>query len=164
MRASELMELRTGCRRSTRHGHDMVRYRLISKLTKGQPLGGTEEEWVVIEQVDQAVALAEQLTGDDRSDALVFGRFNFSIRYPWLRDWINGSAGQRLGLAPIPTGPVNLRMLRRTLAHELAYRPGGLLATKFALKHASVATTEGYSARPGGAPAPRRRQAARRHV
>jgi hypothetical protein len=42
-------------------------------------------------------------------------------------------------------------MLRRTLAHELAYRPGGLLAAKFALKHVSVATTEGYAARPGGA-------------
>ena len=42
-------------------------------------------------------------------------------------------------------------MLRRTLAHELAYRPGGLLAAKIALKHVSVATTEGYAARPGGA-------------
>ena len=41
----------------------------------------------------------------------------------------------------------------RTLAHELAYRPGGLLATKIALKHVSVATTEGYAARPGGAQA-----------
>ncbi len=42
-------------------------------------------------------------------------------------------------------------MLRRTLARELAYRPGGLLAAKIALKHVSVATTEGYAARPGGA-------------
>jgi hypothetical protein len=29
-------------------------------------------------------------------------------------------------------------MLRRTLAIELAYRPGGLLATKVHLKHISV--------------------------
>lgn len=153
MRTSELMELRTGCRRTTGHGQGTVRYRLISKLIKGQPLGGTGEEWIVVEQVDQAVALAEQLVGDDGPDALVFGRFNFNIRYPWLRDWINGPAGRRLGLTPIPDGPVNLRMLRRSLAHELAYRPGGLLATKIALKHVTVATIEGYSARPGGAQA-----------
>lgn len=44
-------------------------------------------------------------------------------------------------------------MLRRTLAIELAYRPGGLLAAKVHLKHVSVATTEGYAARPGGSQA-----------
>jgi len=66
---------------------------------------------------------------------------------------INGPAGQRLGLAPIPDGPVNLRMMRRCLAQEIAYRPGGLLAAKIHLKHVSAATTEGYSARPGGAQA-----------
>jgi hypothetical protein len=42
---------------------------------------------------------------------------------------------------------------RRTLAIELAYRPGGLLATKIHLRHVSVATAEGYAARPGGAQA-----------
>jgi hypothetical protein len=152
MRGSELMELRHGCRSSSRHGDGMNRYRIKSKLIKGQPLGGTSEEWVVIEAVHDAVGTAEQLSrligmqGD-----LVFGRFNFDLRYPWLRDWANGPAGQRLGLAPIPDGTVHLRMLRKTLAHELAYRPGGLLAAKFALKHVSVATTEGYAARPGGA-------------
>ena len=44
-------------------------------------------------------------------------------------------------------------MLRRTLSIELAYRPGGLLAAKLHLKHISVATTEGYASRPGGAQA-----------
>jgi integrase len=152
MRGSELMELRNGCRSTSRHGDGMTRYRIKSKLIKGQPLGGTSEEWVVIEAVHHAVGTAEQLSrligipGD-----LVFGRFCLDLRYPWLRDWANGPAGQRLGLAPIPDGTVNLRMLRRTLARELAYRPGGLLAAKIALKHVSVATTEGYAARPGGA-------------
>ena len=42
-------------------------------------------------------------------------------------------------------------MLRRKLAIELAYRPGGLLATKIYLHHVSTATTEGYASRPGGA-------------
>ncbi len=152
MRESELMELRHGCRSTSRHGDGMTRYRLKSKLVKGQPLGGTSEEWVVIETVYDAVGMAEQLSRLIGIPAdLVYGRFNFEIRCLWFRNWANGPAGQRLGLAPIPDGAVNLRMLRRTLARELAYRPGGLLAAKFALKHVSVATTEGYAARPGGA-------------
>jgi hypothetical protein len=152
MRESELMELRHGCRSTSRHGDGMTRCRIKSKLVKGQPLGGTSEEWVVIETVHDAVGMAEQLSRLIGIPAdLVFGRFNFEIRCRWFRDWANGPAGQRLGLAPIPDGPVNLRMLRRTMARELAYRPGGLLAAKFALKPVSVATTEGYAARPGGA-------------
>jgi integrase len=153
MRASELMELRSGCRRTTRHGPDLVRYRLISKVIKGQPIGGVDDEWVVVEQVDQAVAIAEQLGSGDSANALVFGRFAFDMRYGKFRDWVNGPAAQRLGLAPIPEGVVTMRMLRRTLAVEMAYRPGGLFATKIALKHVTVATTEGYAARPGGAQA-----------
>ena len=152
MRGSELMELRHGCRSTTQHGNGLTRCRLTSKLIKGQPLGGTEEQWVVIEAVHDAIGLAEQLSHYTRTrDDLIFGRFNFDLRYPWLRAWVNGPAGQRLGLTPIPGSSINLRMLRRTLAHELAYRPGGLLAAKIALKHVSVATTEGYAARPGGA-------------
>ena len=65
---------------------------------------------------------------------------------------MNGS-GQRLGLALIPAGKVTPQALRRTLALQLAHRPGGLLAAKIHLKHVSVATTEGYAARPGGAQA-----------
>jgi hypothetical protein len=152
MRESELMELRHGCRSITRHGDGMTRYRVKSKLIKGQPLGGTGEEWVVIEAVHDAVGLAEQLSRFiGIPDDLVFGPFSFEQRYPWFRAWVNSPAGQRLRLAPVPDDPVNLRMLRRTLAHELAYRPGGLIAAKIALKHLSVATTEGYAARPGGA-------------
>ena len=55
MRASELMELQAGCRQSA--GEllpGMTRYRLAGKLIKGQPLGGTRDEWVVIEPVYQA--------------------------------------------------------------------------------------------------------------
>jgi hypothetical protein len=156
MRGSELMELRHGCRSTSEHGDGMTRYRLKSKLIKGQPPGGISEEWVVVKAVYDTIGMAEQLSlitsrivGDPGD--LIFGRFNFNSRYPWLRDWVNGPAGQRLGLAPIPDGDVTPRMLRRTLARELAYRPGGLLAAKLHLKHISVATTEGYADRPGGA-------------
>jgi hypothetical protein len=68
-----------------------------------------------------------------------------------MRNWVNGPAGQRLGLAPVPDTPVSLRALRRTLAIELAYRPGGMLAARWHLKHIAVATTEGYVSKPGGA-------------
>jgi integrase len=139
MRESELMELRNGCRSASRLGDGLTRYRIKSKLVKGQPLGGTGEEWTVIEAVHHAVGMAEQLSRlIGIPGNLVFGRFNFEPRYPWFRDWANGPAGQRLGLAPIPGGAVTPRMLRRTLARELAYRPGGLLAAKIALKHVSV--------------------------
>src|SRR5208337_2038218 len=120
MRSCELKELRVGCRRST---------------ATGQGLGGLDDEWVVVEQVDRAVALAEQLCDDTRPGAPVFGSFAFSVRYARLRTWVNGPAGQRLGLAPIPDGPVNPSMMRRTLAREIACRPGGLLAAKVHLKH-----------------------------
>ena len=154
MRSSELMELRVGCRRpASEYAPGLVRYRLASKVVKGQPPGGTDDEWVVIEPVFHAIKLAEQLHHDPRDGALLFGRFAFTVRYRWFRDWVNGPAGQRLGLAEIPDGNVTLRMLRRTLSIELAYRPGGILATKIHLKHVSVATTEGYAARPGGAQA-----------
>ena len=154
MRSSELMELQVGCRRPPEEsGPGLVRYRLASKIVKGQPLGGTRDEWVVIEPVFHAVELAEQLHHEPRDGALLFGRFAFDVRYQWFRNWVNGPAGQRIGLAPIPGKPVSLRALRRSLAIELAYRPGGMLAAKLHLRHISVATTEGYASRPGGAQA-----------
>jgi hypothetical protein len=152
MRASELMELQVGCRLPPEELlPGMARYRLASKLVKGQPLGGTRDEWVVIEPAYQAAGLAEQLHDTSADGDLLFGRIAFNVRYKWFRNWVNGPSGQRLGLASIPDYPVTLRALRRTLAIELAYRPGGVLATKFQLKHIAAATTEGYASRPGGA-------------
>jgi integrase len=154
MRASELMELQVGCRLLPEEPlPGLARYRLAGKLIKGQPLGGTRDEWVVIEPAYQAAGLAEQLHDDPADGDLLFGRIAFSIRYKWFQNWVNGPSGQRLGLAPIPDYPVSLRSLRRTLAIELAYRPGGVLAAKFQLKHIVTATTEGYASRPGGAQA-----------
>jgi hypothetical protein len=154
MRAGELMELRIGaCRPPEHYGDGLVRYRLASKVVKGQPLGGTDDEWVVIEPAYQAALLLEQLHDNPEAGAPLLGRFAFDIRHKWFRAWVNGPAGQRLGLAPIPEHPTSLRALRRTLALELAYRPGGVLAAKLHLKHIAVATTEGYASRPGGAQA-----------
>ena len=154
MRSSELMELRVGCRRPIEEPlPGLKRFRIASKIVKGQPLGGTEDEWVVIEPAYRAIELAEQLHDDRSEGTLLFGRFAFDVRYTWFRNWVNSPAGARLGLAPIPQGPVSLRMFRRTLSLEMAYRPGGVLASKIHLKHCVVATTEGYASRPGGAQA-----------
>ena len=154
MRSSELMELRVGCcRPAESFGPGLVRYQLASKLIKGQPLGGLADEWVVIEPAYRAAELLQRLHPTARDGAPLLGRFAFDVRYKWFRTWVNGPAGQRLRLAQIPQDKVTLRMLRRTLALELAYRPGGVLAAKLHLKHIAVATTEGYASRPGGAQA-----------
>jgi hypothetical protein len=154
MRSSELMELEVGCTRPPEHyGPDLVRYRLASKVVKGQQLGGLADEWIVIEPAYKAAQLLQALHEHPENGAPLLGRFAFDVRYSWFRNWVNGPAGRRLALATIPETPVSLRALRRTLAIELAYRPGGLLAAKLHLKHIAVATTEGYASRPGGAQA-----------
>jgi hypothetical protein len=111
------MELRVGCRRPVEEPiRGLQRFRIASKIVKGQPLGGTDDEWVVIEPAYRAIELAEQLHDHPREGALLFGRFAFDVRYTWFRNWVNSPAGARLGLAPIPEGPASLRMLRRILS------------------------------------------------
>jgi integrase len=155
MRASELFELVVGCRLPPEEkAPGLIRYRLAGKVIKHRGHDGEPDEWVVIGAVHRAIQLAEQLLDEDaQPGTLLFGRTAFRSTYGTFRKWVNGPAGQRLSLAPIPAGKVELRMLRRSLAIELAYRPGGLLAAKVALKHISVVTTEGYAGRPGGAQA-----------
>jgi hypothetical protein len=139
MRTSELMELQVGCRRPPEEkSPELARYRLAGTLVKGQPLGGARDEWVVIKDAYDAAGLAEQLHDDPHDGQPLLGRFHFASRYERFRDWVNGPDGQRLGLAPIPDARLTLRMLRRKLAIELAYRPGGLLAAKIYLHHVSV--------------------------
>lgn len=157
MRASELLELLPGCRlppEETPSG--LPRYRLAGKVIKGRQWGGERDEWVVIAPVYHAVGLAEELGSGTASRSLFswFSSTKFQgTKYAVLREWVNSPAGERLGLSPIPDYPVTIRALRRTLSLEMAARPGGVLATKVALKHLTVTTTEGYAARPGGAQA-----------
>ncbi|MFE2727564.1 hypothetical protein [Kitasatospora sp. NPDC059327] len=150
MRASELVELTVDSPLPpTTVAGGTQRFRLGGKLIKGQDLGGVDEQWVVLEPAYRAVQLAARLTRASTGQS-VFSTSPMDHAYRWLRDWVNSPAGQRLGLAHIPAGPVTGRMIRRTIALLLAQRPGGLLAAKIQLKHVSVVTTEGYAARPGG--------------
>ncbi|MEV6048341.1 site-specific integrase, partial [Streptomyces xanthochromogenes] len=144
MRHSELCELPEDCQRPPQQiGPGRLRHRLKSKLIKGQKHGGVWDEWVVAVEAYEAAGVARQLAGPD--EAHLFPQtLNFSGRYARFTEWVN-SEGVRLGLAPIPPDPLSLRVLRRTLAIEIAHRPGGLLAAKIQLKHLSVVTTEGYA-------------------
>ena len=140
-----------GCRRRDELPGGGSRFRLVTRRTKGELFGGVEDAWVVIGDVDQAITMAEQLTGAATGARLfATGSNNSNRRLTALRQWINGEPGRRLGLDPIPAGAINPRALRRTLALTIAQRPHGLMAAKVHLKHVSVATTEGYAARPGG--------------
>ena len=77
------MELRVGCRRPVEEPiPGLKRYRVASKIIKGQGLGGTDDEWVVIEPVYHAIGLVEQLHDDPREGALLLSRFTFYVRYP----------------------------------------------------------------------------------
>ncbi|MEV6123783.1 site-specific integrase [Streptomyces sp. NPDC052077] len=154
MRASELMEMPVdACVEPKDLGAGRMRYRLKAKLIKGQGLGGVWDEWGTVRQAHHAVQLAVALQDPETPSPYAFGRFHFINRSDTLRTWVNSPEGQRLGLAPIPDDLIHLQITRRTLAMELAHRPGGLLAAKIHLKHVSVVTTEGYAARPGGAQA-----------
>ncbi|MFC9201310.1 site-specific integrase [[Kitasatospora] papulosa] len=146
MRMSELTELPLDCRLTPeQRGEGRVRYRLKSKIVKGRGLGGQWDEWVTIKEAYDTAGVAAALADPVRQSGHLFKKFTFFTPYDAFLSWVNGPEGRRLGLAPIPEEPVNLRMLRRTLAVEMAHRPGGLLAAKIHLKHISVVTTEGYA-------------------
>lgn len=151
MRTSELLEIEVGSRLTDGETPGAGRrFRLAGKRIKWQKFGGVPDQWVVIEEADRAVALAEQLTARAPGEA-VFASIQMSSRLNNLRNWLERTGLRAYwGLPVIPPGPVNARMLRRTLALAIAQRPGGLLAAKVHLKHISVATTEGYTANPGG--------------
>ncbi|MER5891104.1 hypothetical protein ABT160_45450 [Streptomyces sp. NPDC001941] len=161
MRSSQLAELASGCRQQEQRPGGGTRCRLVSRRIKGEAFGGIEDAWVVTEDVHRAIATAEALTGVAPGERLFAKASNnsnslYAALRTWvngeaaLRTWVNGEHGQRLGLEPLPDGPVNPRALRRTLAMAIAQRPHGLMAVKLHLKHVSVATAEGYAARPGG--------------
>ncbi|MEV8413975.1 hypothetical protein AB0P45_10235 [Streptomyces niveus] len=144
MRSSELLELdAASCRPPAQLPGGRTRFVLSGRLVKHRDeRQKVTEEWTVIEEAYRAVELAARLTGPNHC---AFHTTMISHAVRQFRPWVNSPAGQRLGLAPIPDGPVNGRMLRRTLALALAHRPGGVLAAKIHLKHVSVVTTEGYA-------------------
>ncbi|WP_329305545.1 site-specific integrase [Streptomyces anulatus] len=145
MRTSELVELPADCQLPpARHGPHRVRHRLKSEVIKSRGHGGAWDEWVVVPEAYEAAGVARELA-DGQAAHLFPAQLDLARHYRELRTWINGEEGRRLGLPALPDDPVTPRILRRTLAIELAHRPGGLFAAKLQLKHLSVTTTEGYA-------------------
>ena len=78
MRASELMELRVGCRRPA--GEPVPACPLPARQQDRQGPAArrdTDDEWVVVEPAYRAVELAEQLHDDPRAGRPAAGRFDF---------------------------------------------------------------------------------------
>jgi hypothetical protein len=118
---------------------------VTAKLIKHQKVGGKRETWTVIEPVVRALRVAERFTPDTFPMAVT----EFRRRYGNFTAWLD-AYGEQDGLSPIPTDwELEVRQFRRTLARELGWRPGGVIAGKIHLKHISVLTTEGYVGKRG---------------
>jgi hypothetical protein len=121
MRKSELAELTHDCRQPPEQlGEGRLRYRLKGKVIKGRGLGGEHDQWVTIKQAYDTAGVAASLADPVKNSGHLFKSLSFYTPYEWFLTWVNGPEGRRLGLAPIPEEPVSLRMLRRSLAVEMA--------------------------------------------
>ncbi len=163
MRYSEIVEIRPGSIEPLDDGIGVIRWRLHSKLVKGQRHGGRRDSWQVIEPVVHAIQVLERLHTNGPDDLLFTTDLCRTIaREPGhpirrigattlLRDLIawQNTNGARAGLAAIPDvdgrpWPITTRQFRRTLAREIAFRPHGTIASKIQLKHVRATVTEGY--------------------
>jgi hypothetical protein len=156
MRYSEIVEIRPGGIEPLDDGIGVIRWRLRSKLVKGQRHGGRPESWHVILPVVDAIEILERLHTNGPDDPLLSHDLCRTharppdkpirrLRFPTLlRDliaWQNNS-GARAGLQPIPEvdgrpWPLAPRQFRRTLAREIEFRPHGTIASKIQLKQST---------------------------
>jgi hypothetical protein len=77
----------------------LTRYRIRSKRIRGQPHGGTWDEWVVVAEVHHAVALPHRLLDQPGSRTHLFpnGDIAGGYRIRAFRDWANGPVGRWFG-------------------------------------------------------------------
>ncbi|WP_292053722.1 hypothetical protein [Mesorhizobium sp.] len=164
MRDSEVQAMRPGCLSRKRSADGLLERVAIRSMTyKGRGTRGEAEEWITIEPVAEAVAVAERLAerhrerrGEDgiwfmldRDAAREKGLPHIVRRINLLRDHLD----ERYGSEEEPAIPYvdgqswafNTRQLRRTVAWYIANRPFGVIAGKIQYKHASVAMFDGYA-------------------
>lgn len=177
MRPEEVLHLERGCSYQEEREDGTVRYRITGRHFKGvtdadgNTLPGGEirpEPWTVIELVDRAVKILEQLHDDRllfprsltvrtlqpahaeiRAEGLNPNRFIGRIKA--FIDWANATA-TRLDrpheLIPAdPHGPITLRRLRRTVAWFIYRRPGGRIALGLQYGHVGTSLAESYGGR-----------------
>ncbi len=166
MRDSEIKHVRRECIQTQRDSTgEPYRWRIHSRVFKGEDVQGVEASWVVCESVARAVYALEQLQPVDQD--LLFaalphspgkkhltGRaltsYTTSTQLNDFRDWINSYCTQRNRAEAIP--PVHSRpwafctsQFRRTLAWFIARQPGGSIAGAIQYRHMSVHMFEGYA-------------------
>lgn len=163
MRDGEVQAMQPGCVTRSLSADGMVeRLAVRSTIFKDRGARGEASEWITIEPVDRAVAIAQRLVGQRRrkNDDLWFildknghpeGRGIVSISEQINR--FRAHIDERYGTADQPAIPLfdgqpwsfNTRQFRRTLAWYIANRPFGVIAGKIQYKHASVAMFDGYA-------------------
>lgn len=175
MRSDEVFGLSRGCCTPIdNHSGTATSYKIQGRSFKTAFRNGVQipegkeraVPWRAVKPVADAIAVMEQLHGNDRlfSETLL-KRFdngtNHSSRPPdshrvsegllALINWSNSRAsamGRPHEQIPSdPDGPVSMRRLRRTLAWFIYRRPGGRVALGIQYGHLQLHTTEGYGSR-----------------
>lgn len=163
MRDGEVQAMQSGCVTRRLSADGMIeRLAVRSTIFKDRGSRGEDSEWITIEPVDRAVAVAQRLVAQRRrkNDDLWFvldrnghpdgrGIVYISEQINRFRVHID----ERYGTADQPAIPLfngqpwpfNTRQFRRTLAWYIANRPFGVIAGKIQYKHASVAMFDGYA-------------------
>jgi hypothetical protein len=165
MRDGEVQSMRPGCVARSLSADGLIeRIAVRSTIYKHRATRGETAEWITIEPVDRAVAIAERLAsrhrrGRDEHDLwLVLNRSSSAAgrgipdivrQINRLRVHVDQSYGKE-GEPAIPavdgrSWSFNTRQFRRTLAWYIANRPFGVVAGKIQYKHASVAMFDGYA-------------------
>jgi hypothetical protein len=164
MRDGEVQAMRPGCVVRSLSADGMIeRLAVRSTIYKNRGTRGEIAEWITIEPVDRAVAMAERLAAqhrrqrDDGLWLILDHRSTAAGRgIPDIVRQINrfrASIDERYGTACEPAIPhvagrawrFTPRQFRRTLAWYIANRPFGVVAGKIQYKHASVAMFDGYA-------------------
>lgn len=163
MRDGEIQAMEPGCLRNSLSADGMLRRLSVrSTLFKGRDVRGEQAEWITIEPVDRAVAVAERLADlhrrgryedeiwfmlDRRSSAPHMGIPDVAHRLNQFRENVTLLATDGADIPLIDGEPwrFTTRQFRRTLAWFIANRPFGVVAGKIQYKHASVAMFDGYA-------------------
>lgn len=146
MRDSEIHSLRRGCATPLGWRGEHSVWNIRATAYKGHDGPGTNEDWVVLEAVVDAIRVLERLTVGDyllTKTSHNQGREPVSNTNRLLRCFIthlNTHHG-----AGIPEWPITTRQFRRTIAWYIANRPFGVVAGMIQFKHVRTATFLGYA-------------------
>lgn len=149
MRATEVSAIKRGSVGVEELDENLRRYKVRSYLLKGTSGQARVDTWLISETAANALSVLEQLSSSDD----IVSTCRWGERYTKYLEWVEehrDTLAMTGGYADLRITP---RHFRRTVAVAISRQQNGLLAAKSHLKHASILTTEGYAAVPGGAAA-----------